>query len=150
MRMRGKSGLNYNKIARHYQERFDQNPNMTVQQLHAVGVEIYGKAFSITNARTSLARLRGVCAKVYPCFPRDHLASGGRGLTDQSKLELSQALASEVGNHGLHVELIWATAAELRALLLQQVKQAAVKLAKTKAREAGQEYIAPRFTQKNA
>lgn len=74
--------------------------------------------------------------------------AGGRGLTDQRKLELIQALASEAGNHGLHVQLIWATAAELRALLLQQVKQAAIKVAKTKAREAGQEYVAPRFTKK--
>eukprot|EP00965_Chrysotila_dentata_P048086 1594999-Pleurochrysis_carterae.AAC.1 len=133
MRVRGKNGLNYEKLARHCQERFNQNPNMTVEQLHAVGVEIYGRTFFVTNARMLLARLRG-----------------GRGLTDQRKLELIQALTSAAGNHGLHVAVMWATAAELRAVLLQQVKQAAVKVSNTKAREAGQEYGAPRFHQEDA
>eukprot|EP00965_Chrysotila_dentata_P117603 3885848-Pleurochrysis_carterae.AAC.1 len=45
---------------------------MTVEQLHAVGPKIYGKTFSVTNARTILARLRG-----------------GRGLTDQRRTDSS-------------------------------------------------------------
>ena len=58
-RMRGKSGLDFDKLARHCQERFNQNPSMSVEQVQTMGQEIYGVTFSLANARTLVTRLKG-------------------------------------------------------------------------------------------
>eukprot|EP00965_Chrysotila_dentata_P121680 4022492-Pleurochrysis_carterae.AAC.2 len=85
---------------------------------------------------------------VLTCRSPTPLQAGGRKPTDKRRLVLIQGLAQGAGNQGLHVDLIWASAFELRALVLQQVIQAAMKSAKAKARDANQRFVPPKFSNK--
>lgn len=77
------------------------------------------------------------------------LNAGQKQISDTRKVQLLQATAAAARDSGYYVELIYATAREVRAQLLLQVRQKAIATAKERARAAGVEYKAPTILKKD-